>query len=57
MWVLKIKLDSAKQFVGQLAIKYKVSIASYNISYYKDKKWIYHKEKMPSLQMKMIITR
>lgn len=41
MWVLKLKVDSEKQFVGALAIKHKVSIASYTLSYYKDKKWLY----------------
>ena len=41
MWVLKLKVDSTKQFIGSLAIKHRVSAASYTISYYKDKKWIY----------------
>jgi len=41
MWVLKIKLDSDKQFVGKLAIKHKISLAHYPISTYKDKKWLY----------------
>jgi predicted DNA binding protein len=41
MWVLKITLDSEKQFIGKLAVEHNVSIASYNLSYYKNKKWIY----------------
>ena len=41
MWVLKIRLDSDKQFVGKLAIKHKISLAHYPISTYKDKKWLY----------------
>jgi len=41
MWVLKIKVDTEGQFVGSLAVKHKISIASYAISYYKDKKWLY----------------
>lgn len=41
MWVLKLKVDSKKQFIGSLAVKHKVSIASYTLSYYKDKKWHY----------------
>jgi len=41
MWVLKLKLDSEKQFVGKLAIKHDVSIVGHNISSYKDKNWVY----------------
>ena len=41
MWVLKLKLDSDKQFLGSLAIKHKVSMMGYPLSYWKDDKWIY----------------
>ena len=41
MWILELELDSEKQFVGKFAIKHNISTASYNLSYYKDKKWIY----------------
>ena len=41
MWVLKLKLDSSKQFMGRLAIKHKVSMTGYPLSYYKDKNHLY----------------
>lgn len=41
MWVLKLKLDSSKQFMGKLAIKHKVSMTGYPLSYYKDKNYLY----------------
>ena len=41
MWVLKLRLPSEKQFLGNLALKHKVSMTGYPLSYWKDKKWIY----------------
>lgn len=41
MWVLKLKLDSSKQFMGKLAMKHQVSMTGYPLSYYKDKKYLY----------------
>lgn len=41
MWVLNLKLDASKQFMGRLAIKHQVSMTGYPLSYWKDKKWIY----------------
>lgn len=41
MWRLKLKLDSSKQILGQLAIKHKVSMTGYPISYWKDKNILY----------------
>ncbi|MBI4450422.1 helix-turn-helix domain-containing protein [Candidatus Woesearchaeota archaeon] len=41
MWVMKLKLESKGQFLGRMAIKHKVSLTGYPLSYYKDKKWIY----------------
>ena len=41
MWVLKLKLDSSKQLLGRLAIKHKVSMTGYPLSYYKDKNHLY----------------
>jgi hypothetical protein len=41
MWRLKIKLEAKNQFLGNLAIKYKVSITGYPLSYWKDKKNLY----------------
>ena len=41
MWVLKLKVGSRKQFLGRLAIKHKVSMTGYPLSYYKDEKHIY----------------
>jgi len=41
MWVMKLKLDSSKQFLGRMAIKHKVSMTGYPLSYYKDSKWLY----------------
>ncbi|MBW2989140.1 helix-turn-helix domain-containing protein [Candidatus Woesearchaeota archaeon] len=41
MWVMKLKVESKNQFLGRLAIKHKVSMTGYPLSYYKDEKWIY----------------
>jgi len=41
MWVMKLKVDSKPQFLGRMAIKHKVSMTGYPLSYYKDGKWIY----------------
>ena len=41
MWVLKLKLDSSKQFMGKLAIKHQISMTGYPLSYYKDKNYLY----------------
>lgn len=41
MWVLKLKLSAKNQFLGSLAIKHKVSMTGYPLSYYKDKKFLY----------------
>lgn len=41
MWRLKLKLNSSKQFLGQLAIKHQVSMTGYPLSYWKDKKFLY----------------
>ena len=41
MWLLKLKVESKKQFLGKLAIKHKVSMSGYPLSYYKDDKFIY----------------
>ena len=41
MWRLKLKLDSSKQTIGKLAIKHKLSMTGYPLSYWKDKQWIY----------------
>ncbi len=41
MWRLKLKLDSSKQLLGSLAIKYGVSMTGYPLSYYKDDKYLY----------------
>ncbi|MEE9525938.1 MAG: helix-turn-helix domain-containing protein [Candidatus Woesearchaeota archaeon] len=41
MWVMKLKVESKKQFLGSLCVKHKVSLAAYPYSYYKDEKWLY----------------
>lgn len=41
MWRLKLKLDSSKQTIGKLAIKHKLSMTGYPLSYWKDKQWLY----------------
>ena len=41
MWVLKLKLDSSKQFMGKLAIKHNISMTGYPLSCYKDKDHLY----------------
>lgn len=41
MWVMKLKVESKNQFLGRMAIKHKVSMTGYPLSYYKDNKWIY----------------
>ena len=38
---MKLKVDSGKQFLGRMAIKHKVSMIGYPLSYYKDEKWLY----------------
>lgn len=38
---MKLRLDSSKQLLGSLAIKYQVSMTGYPLSYYKDKKSLY----------------
>jgi predicted DNA binding protein len=40
MWILKLKLDSSKQPLGELAIKHNVSLAGYPLSFYEDKKFL-----------------
>jgi len=41
MWVMKLKLESKNQFLGRMALKHKVSLTGYPLSYYKDKKSLY----------------
>ena len=41
MWVLRLKLEAKNQFLGSLALKHKVSMTGYPLSYYKDKDWLY----------------
>jgi predicted DNA binding protein len=41
MWRLKLKLDSSKQLLGQLAIKHQVSMTGYPLSYWKDAEFLY----------------
>jgi len=41
MWVMKLLLESKGQFLGRMAIKHKVSMTGYPLSYYKDDKWLY----------------
>ena len=41
MWRLKLELPSEKQFMGRMALKHKVSITGYPLSYWKDKSNIY----------------
>ncbi len=41
MWILKLKLNPANFLMGSLAVKFKVDIWGYPLSYYKDKKYIY----------------
>jgi len=41
MWVMKLKLDSSKQFMGRMVVKHGISMTGYPLSYWKDKKWIY----------------
>lgn len=41
MWVMKLKVESKNQFLGRMAIKHKVSMTGYPLSYYKDDKWLY----------------
>jgi len=41
MWRLKLKLPSEKQFMGRMALKHKVSLTGYPLSYWKDNKNIY----------------
>ena len=41
MWVMKLKVESKNQFLGRLAIKHRVSMTGYPLSYYKDAQWLY----------------
>ena len=41
MWILKLKVDSKKQFLGRMALKHNVSMTGYPLSYYKDDKSLY----------------
>ncbi|MDP7115620.1 MAG: hypothetical protein QF632_04890 [Candidatus Woesearchaeota archaeon] len=41
MWVMKLELDSKKQFIGRMALKHKVSVVGQILSYYKDSKKVY----------------
>ena len=41
MWVLRLRLEAKNQFLGSLAVKHKVSMTGYPLSYYKDKNWLY----------------
>lgn len=41
MWVLKLKLSPEGFFLGGCAVKYKVDMIGYSLSYYKDKKYLY----------------
>lgn len=41
MWVMNLKLVSNKQVMGKMAIKHKVSLTGYTLSYWKDDKWLY----------------
>jgi predicted DNA binding protein len=41
MWRLKLKLDSSKQLLGSLAIKHKVSVTGYPLSYWVQEKDLY----------------
>jgi predicted DNA binding protein len=41
MWRLKLKLPSGNQFMGRMAVKHRVSMTGYPLSYWKDKKSLY----------------
>lgn len=41
MWVIKIQMDSKNFYLGQMAMKHKVSMTGYPLTYYKDKKFLY----------------
>lgn len=41
MWILKLKLNYEKFFLGNLAVKHRVDIIGYPLSYYKDKNYLY----------------
>lgn len=41
MWRLRLRLTSDNQFMGGMAVKHKVSMTGYPLSYWKDKKGIY----------------
>ena len=41
MWRLRLRLTSENQFMGRMAMKHKVSMTGYPLSYYKDKKYFY----------------
>jgi len=37
MWVMKLKVNSEKQLMGRIAIKHKITISGYPLSYWKEK--------------------
>ena len=41
MWVLKLKTKAENQVLGNLSMKYQVSMSGYPLTYYKDKNHIY----------------
>lgn len=41
MWRLRLKLPSKNQFLGSMAIKHRVSMTGYPLSYWKDSKHLY----------------
>ncbi len=41
MWVMKLEIDSRTQFLGNIALKHKISITGYILTHYKDNKNIY----------------
>lgn len=41
MWILKLKLNYEKFFLGNLAVKHNVDLIGYPLSYYKDKNHLY----------------
>lgn len=41
MWVLKLKLSHEKFLLGGLAVKFKIDMIGYPLTYYKDKKYLY----------------
>lgn len=41
MWVMKLKVNGEKMFLGRMAIKHKVSMTGYSLSYWKQGNFIY----------------